>query len=148
MAIEEIVFEAVSNVADTADLLDALASAVGGEGLVDDAFIAEVVDGLDLADTIDELERFVDRLKQARGDRVDEKDETPDCRWPSAFAPGDIVRQRDDADGVPPPDRFKGVVCGSYRNPMTAEPGVTVASEVDPGCLRMFPDNALDKVAD
>ena len=69
-----------------------------------------------------------------------------DPLWFSMFLDGQIVERRNRPDGSEPPYRFQGPVCGSYRNPVTGEPGAVVMSFKERGCLQLFPDRFLEEV--
>lgn len=62
----------------------------------------------------------------------------------STFPFGAAVQLRDHRDGSPPACRFRGTVVGSYRSPVTGEPGAVVSLEHDPGCVQVFPDYMLE----
>lgn len=65
-------------------------------------------------------------------------------RWLSVFPPDAAVQRRDHRDGTPPAYRFRGIVVGSYRNPVTGQPGAVVSLDHDPGCVQIFPDYMLE----
>lgn len=60
------------------------------------------------------------------------------------FDVNDVVQRKDGRRG-PPPYRFRGVVCGTYVNPVTGSEGSVVCSYAEPGCIQVFPNEQLEK---
>lgn len=63
--------------------------------------------------------------------------------WPI----GMTVQRKNTSRGAPP-YRFRGEVCGHYRNPETGQLGVVVSSFAEPGCCQIFPVEQMEPVDD
>lgn len=68
--------------------------------------------------------------------------------WFSKFKPNAVVQRKLKQDGTVPVYSFKGIVCGSYKNPAdkSSGGGAVVMSLAEYGCVQVFPDYMLEVV--